>query len=192
MDFVNDTTSTTPSGKAAEVLAGRLVNEALDDIHVKGQGGLLDATHWRDNDADEEWYLTYSKTDRLMSTNRRQRWFVHRGRQGLNAWRREKLFVATRRKDHDTTAAASRSAVVGKLYLTRRTRPPGRIRRPCDLSGKVHRFNPDGSIPEDNPFVNQPDAVLPIWSWGHRNPQGMFCHPETGTIWTHEHGPVWR
>jgi glucose/arabinose dehydrogenase len=55
--------------------------------------------------------------------------------------------------------------------------------------GKVHRFFPDGRVPKDNPFVGDSGAVESIWSWGHRNPQGMIVHPETGEIWTHEHGP---
>ena len=57
------------------------------------------------------------------------------------------------------------------------------------MAGKVHRFNDDGSIPEDNPFVNTPDAIKSIYSYGHRNPQGIAFHPETGDLWEHEHGP---
>ena len=47
----------------------------------------------------------------------------------------------------------------------------------------------DGRIPEDNPFVGQKDAKTAIYSYGHRNPQGMALHPRTGEIWVHEHGP---
>lgn len=56
-------------------------------------------------------------------------------------------------------------------------------------AGKIHRINSDGSIPKDNPFVGQKDANPSIYSYGHRNPQGMEKHPVTGDIWTHEHGP---
>lgn len=55
--------------------------------------------------------------------------------------------------------------------------------------GKIHRINDDGSIPKDNPFVNQDSTVASIYSYGHRNPQGVTLHPETGKIWEHEHGP---
>ena len=55
--------------------------------------------------------------------------------------------------------------------------------------GKIIRLNDDGSIPTDNPYLNTVDAKPEIWSWGHRNPQGMEQHPETGEIWAHEHGP---
>ena len=55
--------------------------------------------------------------------------------------------------------------------------------------GKIHRIKDDGSIPEDNPFVNTPGAMPSIYSYGHRNPQGTTMHPETGDIWESEHGP---
>lgn len=55
--------------------------------------------------------------------------------------------------------------------------------------GKIYRLHDDGSVPEDNPFVNEEGAVAAIYSYGHRNPQGMDMRPETGEIWTHEHGP---
>ena len=66
-----------------------------------------------------------------------------------------------------------------------------------DLSypnGKVYRIYEDGSIPEDNPFVgkklkNERKALAAIWSYGHRNPQGLALHPHTGDIWEQEHGP---
>ncbi|RZM79950.1 hypothetical protein C3B51_13365 [Pseudoalteromonas rubra] len=56
-------------------------------------------------------------------------------------------------------------------------------------AGKIHRINADGTIPESNPFAKQKDARKSIYSYGHRNPQGMAMHPKTGEIWTHEHGP---
>ncbi|MFK7750444.1 MAG: PQQ-dependent sugar dehydrogenase [Kordia sp.] len=55
--------------------------------------------------------------------------------------------------------------------------------------GKVYRLHDDGRIPADNPFVGQKDAKEAIFSYGHRNPQGMAVNPRTGQIWVHEHGP---
>ncbi|MEQ8472655.1 MAG: PQQ-dependent sugar dehydrogenase [Marinoscillum sp.] len=55
--------------------------------------------------------------------------------------------------------------------------------------GKIHRMNDDGSVPSDNPFAGNPIAMQTIYSYGHRNPQGLTVHPETGEIWEHEHGP---
>jgi glucose/arabinose dehydrogenase len=61
-----------------------------------------------------------------------------------------------------------------------------------DLShpnGKIHRVNDDGSIPKDNPFVKRHGAMPSIWTYGHRNPQGLVFHPVTGDLWEAEHGP---
>ena len=63
---------------------------------------------------------------------------------------------------------------------------------PQDLQydpGKIHRIKDDGTVPADNPFVNTANARKTIYSYGHRNPQGLVKHPETGEIWSHEHGP---
>src|SRR5206468_9927013 len=61
-----------------------------------------------------------------------------------------------------------------------------------DLSkptGKIHRVNDDGSVPKDNPFVDRAGAVPSIWTYGHRNPQGLSYDPRTGKLWETEHGP---
>lgn len=56
--------------------------------------------------------------------------------------------------------------------------------------GKIHRINDDGSVPADNPFVNEEGAIPTIWSYGHRNPQGLAFDPSTGLLWSSEHGPT--
>jgi len=56
-------------------------------------------------------------------------------------------------------------------------------------NGKVLRLHDDGRIPDDNPFVDVDGAMPEIWSYGHRNIQGMVFNRETGELWTHEHGP---
>jgi aldose sugar dehydrogenase len=61
-----------------------------------------------------------------------------------------------------------------------------------DLSkptGKIHRVHDDGRVPRGNPFVNQPGALPTIWSYGHRNPQGLAWDPVSGKLWSSEHGP---
>jgi glucose/arabinose dehydrogenase len=55
--------------------------------------------------------------------------------------------------------------------------------------GKIYRLNDDGSIPADNPFVGVPGAREAIYSYGHRNPQGLAYNPMDNEIWEHEHGP---
>lgn len=58
-----------------------------------------------------------------------------------------------------------------------------------NANGKIHRLKDDGTIPSDNPFAGQANSIASIYSYGHRNPQGMALHPLTGAIWEHEHGP---
>jgi glucose/arabinose dehydrogenase len=56
--------------------------------------------------------------------------------------------------------------------------------------GKMLRINSDGSVPEDNPFFGRSMVMQEIYSWGHRDPDGVMIHPETGELWTIEHGPM--
>ena len=84
----------------------------------------------------------------------------------------------------------------GKVYMS----TGGRIRSldgdlldapqdPASLRGKVLRLNDDGSVPDDNPFVDEPGHRPEIYTIGHRNSLGLMLHPETGDIWQHENGP---
>lgn len=78
----------------------------------------------------------------------------------------------------------------GKLIITSGDRM--RFDPAQDLStnlGKIIRINPDGSIPNDNPFVNKPGARPDVWSYGHRNPLGVAVNPATRAVWMHEMGP---
>jgi len=60
------------------------------------------------------------------------------------------------------------------------------LRRPW---GKIHRVHDDGRIPADNPFVNTPEKMASVWSYGHRVPQGLFYNSRTDRLWSSEHGP---
>jgi glucose/arabinose dehydrogenase len=78
----------------------------------------------------------------------------------------------------------------GTLYFSIGDR--GDRRRAQDLgdhAGKLLRINTDGSVPRDNPFAGRRDALPEIFAYGHRNIQGLAVHPETGVVWSHEHGP---
>jgi glucose/arabinose dehydrogenase len=85
----------------------------------------------------------------------------------------------------------------GFLFLTlgdRQVPPVGNLEaHPAqDLSnhhGKIVRLHDDGRVPKDNPFVGRAGARPEIWSYGHRNVQGLAIHPETGDVWEDEHGP---
>ncbi|MEM8999775.1 MAG: PQQ-dependent sugar dehydrogenase [Bacteroidota bacterium] len=79
----------------------------------------------------------------------------------------------------------------GFLYFTIGDRG-NRDVNPQDINrdgGKVYRIHANGQIPSDNPFANESGAKTAIFSYGHRNPQGLAKHPNTGKIWEHEHGP---
>ena len=80
----------------------------------------------------------------------------------------------------------------GRLWITQGDRQAGRWRGQAQelgsLIGKIVRIAPDGSIPPDNPFVGRAGARPEIWSYGHRNVQAAALHPETGQLWTVEHG----
>jgi aldose sugar dehydrogenase len=79
----------------------------------------------------------------------------------------------------------------GHLFWTQGER--GEMTNAQNLSvplGKIHRINEDGSIPKDNPFVHLAGADPTIWSYGHRNPEGLAIDPRTGLLWESEHGPT--
>jgi glucose/arabinose dehydrogenase len=85
----------------------------------------------------------------------------------------------------------------GFLFITigdRQAPPSGDLERhPAqDLSnhhGTIVRLHDDGRVPADNPFVGREGARPETWTYGHRNPQGLAIHPETGDVWANEHGP---
>jgi glucose/arabinose dehydrogenase len=64
-----------------------------------------------------------------------------------------------------------------------------RAQRLTDHAGTIIRIRDDGSVPDDNPFVGQADSRPEIYSYGHRNVQGLAIHPYTGALWANEHGP---
>jgi glucose/arabinose dehydrogenase len=85
----------------------------------------------------------------------------------------------------------------GYLFVSvgdRQAPPQGNLERhaaqdPSNHQGTILRLNDDGSVPNDNPFVGRPGFQPEIWSYGHRNPQGLIVHPDTGDVWDTEHGP---
>ncbi len=78
----------------------------------------------------------------------------------------------------------------GNLFLTTgdHFRYPDEAQNLGNHLGKVIRLTPDGGVPADNPFVKRAGAKPEIWSYGHRNMQGAALHPQSGKLWTHEHG----
>jgi glucose/arabinose dehydrogenase len=82
-------------------------------------------------------------------------------------------------------------AADGNLFLSMgdHFRPRDEAQNLANHIGKVVRIRPDGTVPPDNPFVGRAGAKPEIWSYGHRNSQGLALEPGTGKLWEHEHGP---
>ncbi len=168
----------------------KTIIDGLPEIYVRGQGGLMDILLHPNYDVNGWIYITYASSD---DPDNGGNTAVMRAKLSENTLtNQEVLYKATpdsKRGQHFGSRLAFDAQ--GHLYFTIGDRGdrdvnPQDITRDC---GKVYRINDDGTIPEDNPFVNEPNAVKAIYSYGHRNPQGMAVHPETGEIWTHEHGP---
>ena len=168
--------------------------EGVPAVDPAGQGGLLDVTIHPEFPAEPWLYLTYSATnDAGESTTHLGRGRLDPTAAALSAF--EVLHAAEPFLDR-TNHYGSR-VVFGddrRLYLTvgdREFKDFGPEHVSQDLTndlGSILRFEPDGSIPDDNPFLGEADARDPIYSYGHRNPQGLAVHPETGALWESEHG----
>jgi aldose sugar dehydrogenase len=167
----------------------------VPDVVARGQGGLLDVALHPDF-GDEPWvYLSWAGGD----AEGRAATHVGRGLLDLDALALtefEVLFVAEPFMDPGQGHYGARLAFDGenRLFVTlgdRQQKDFGPDHIAQDLSsayGSTLRLEADGGVPDDNPFVDEPDAVAAIWSYGHRNSQGMAFHPETGELWQNEHG----
>ncbi|MEQ8967023.1 MAG: PQQ-dependent sugar dehydrogenase [Azospirillaceae bacterium] len=177
-------------GRLRRVAAGGSVSEPLaggPDVAVTRQGGLLDLALDPDFEDNRLVYMTYAERgDGGISTA------VARGRLAGDALEDLEVIFRQRPRYDGPNHFGSRLAFApdGTLYVTLGERFEFEPAQALDNHlGKVVRINPDGSVPEDNPFVGRDDALPEIWSYGHRNPQGAAIHPETGRLWMHEHGP---
>lgn len=164
--------------------------KGLPDIAVQGQGGLLDL-HVRASD-DEPWvYFTYSAEDdegQLYTALSRAR---IKGQAEPELY---DLSVLIKSRSSGSTGRHFGSRIMfdnaGMLYVTIGDRGKRQNGQALDNhAGSILRLNPDGSVPEDNPFVSESGALAEIWSYGHRNPQGISYDPVRDQIWAIEHGP---
>lgn len=168
-------------GQVSGPLAG------VPKVFARGQGGLLDVTLSPKFAQDRLVYLSFSEpgeggagtavargqlTERGLE-NTQVIWRQQPKVDGPNHWGSRLVFAP------DNTLFVT----LGDRYAYRD--------RAQDLSttiGKIVRIDPDGSVPRDNPFVGREGARPEIWSYGHRNVQGAALHPQTGQLWTLEHG----
>jgi glucose/arabinose dehydrogenase len=165
----------------------------LPPVDARNQGGLLDVVVGPSFASDRLIYWSYSEP-RGEGANGTS---VARGRLSEDGAHVEDVAVIFRQTPAWRSNGHFGSRLVfdgeGRLYVTLGDRQRDEPRELAqDLSGhlgKVVRINADGSIPVDNPFVGRAGARAETWSYGHRNVQGADLHPETGVLWTVEHGP---
>jgi glucose/arabinose dehydrogenase len=170
-------------GEVSDPIAG------VPEVRDRGQGGLLDVALDPNFATTRLVYLSYSEAGGEGAGTA-----VARGR--LEGARLANTQVIFRQQPKTGGGNHFGSRLVfardGTLFVTLGERFDYRdeAQNPANHLGKIVRINPDGSVPSDNPFVGRGDGARPeIWSLGHRNVQGAAINPETGALWTDEHGP---
>ena len=182
-------------GRLRIVRDGELLPEAvagIPDVHYVGQGGLFDVV-LHPNFSENRWvYISFAKPIEDTSTTAIIRALFQNDRLTNVV----EIFAA------QATGFGHYGGKIafddeGYLYLTLGDRQAPSVgvltehpaQDPTNHQGVIVRLNEDGSVPDDNPFVGK-DGFLPeIWTYGHRSPQGLAIHPETGDLWETEHGP---
>lgn len=183
-------------GRLRIVRGGKLVPTpvaGVPAVAAAGQGGLLDVALHPQFATNRLVYLTYSKPVPGGSTTA-----LHLAKFEKDALVNGKdIFVADTKGRPGHFGSRITFDKSGHLFISvgdRQIAPEGDLaKHPAqELSnhhGKTIRLNLDGSVPADNPFAKQAGAKPEIWSYGHRNPQGLLIHPVTGDLWEIEHGP---
>lgn len=178
----------TPEGKIGDAIYG------VPDVDARGQGGLLDVALDPDFAENRFVYLSYAEKGEANENGTA----VARGRltESMSPQLQDvEVIFRQQPKEPSTLHFGSRLVFdrEGHLFVALGERSKKEFRGQAqDLDshlGKVVRIWPDGTVPEDNPFIGKEGALPEIWSYGHRNQQGAALHPETGILWTNEHGP---
>jgi aldose sugar dehydrogenase len=181
---------TEKAGRLRVVEGGKL-NPApvtgMPQVAVHGQGGFFDAVPHPDFSKNGLVYLSYAaKGDDGVGTE------LARAR--LVGNRLENVQVLFRQSPKGSRGAHFGGRIVfdraGFVYLTLGDRGEmPRAQKPDDHAGSVIRLHDDGRVPQDNPFVGKAGWKPEKFTLGNRNMQGAALHPQTGMLWTHEHGP---
>ena len=193
MDFIseNEILVTEKKGILYRVSNGKKTEvSGLPEIYQRGQGGLMDIALHPNFKSNKIIYFT---TGVHLEGEKGGNTALYCGELNENSLSNLKLLYKGQPNTKKGQHWGSRIVFDDKGHLFFGIGDRGnRDVNPQDLNrdgGKIYRLNLDGSIPEDNPFVNQEGALKAVYSYGHRNPQGMTVHPKTGEIWENEHGP---
>lgn len=168
----------------------KLTGEKLSgvpEVYANNQGGLLDIRLHPDY-ANNGWiYFSYSKPGEGGGSTA-----IMRAKIEGNSLVSQELIYESFPKTKSGVHFGSRIDFDDKGYMFFSIGERGEMKNAQTTAnpfGKIHRLHDDGRVPEDNPFVAIPGAEHSIWSYGHRNPQGMMFHPTSGELYSHEHGP---
>jgi len=169
--------------------------DGIPNVDTLSQAGLFDAVA-HPNYSENGWiYLSFADIQTKLTGSRLSLTKIVRGRIANGTWIDEETIYEGPIEHYGKAGGfhfGSRIVFDREGYLFFSIGDRGAQQQSQDLSlpnGKVHRVFDDGRIPPDNPFVNQAGAVPSIWSYGHRNPQGLDFDPRDDSLWSTEHGP---
>lgn len=161
--------------------------QGVPTVHVDGQAGLLDVALHPQFSENHWLYLSYSIDDKIGLQTR-----IVRAKLIKDQLKDLQILFTSNSNSRQDIHFGSRIVFDQQGHIFFSVGERGQRNDAQDLSnsnGKVHRLNEDGTIPKDNPFAVQKNAIASIWSYGHRNPQGLFYDQSTSTLWEQEHGP---
>lgn len=174
-------------GRVRIIESGKLRTEPIftvPDVEPTGESGLMDISLHPDFAKNNFIYLAYSYN------NDGKRVKVVRYKFASNAFTEPKVIIDNIPGAPNHAGMRARFGPDGKLYVTTGDSTDWNLAQKLDsLAGKTLRLNDDGTVPQDNPFVGQKDARSEIWSYGHRNAQGLAWQPGSGLMFQTEHGP---
>lgn len=164
----------------------------VPEVVDQGQGGLFDVLPHPDFASNNVLFISYAKPVEGGSTTS-----VLRGTFANDTFTPEREIFLANSQGRGHYGARMAFHPDGTLFVTvgdRQAPPSGDLeahpaQNPSNHHGTTNRINEDGSVPSDNPFLNNPDIEPEIWAYGHRNAQGLAIDMETGAVWQTEHGP---
>ncbi|OZI74917.1 PQQ-dependent sugar dehydrogenase [Bordetella genomosp. 12] len=161
----------------------------VPEVYAQGQGGLLDVALSPGFAQDRLVYLAYAQSGEGKSGTAVGRAQLSPDGTALTGFREifRQLPKLSTGNHYGSRLAFDKT---GHLFIALGENNQRPTAQDLDkLQGKIVRLRPDGGVPQDNPFTAQKQARPEIWSYGHRNPQGLAVNPWSGALWEHEHGP---